>query len=174
MEFAYFVTFLHSVLENWQRVVIGGAIVVCSLIVFLEILKGFTFDKISCKPLRKSLLALTSLILILPFTAVYFVIDKIDFQYYWVACIALAPVVIIVYWLYETTNLRTLVQKIGEHTWHRVLVALAAGIVEDDNKKTQEKLVASTKATQKYVEKELKAAASVLVSKHEDNELKNL
>lgn len=173
MNFEFFETAIQVALANWQRAVIGGAIVVSSLIVFLGALKSIVFDRVKNKYVRKSLLAFTSLALILPFTAIYFLIDRINFDYYWVACIILAPTVIVVYWLYENTNLRELIKKIGEKTWSSWFASFAASIVEENNKKAQEKVLSTSKETKKYIAKELKNA-SVLAKKHIDEDLKDL
>lgn len=170
MNFEFFVTAMQVALANWQRVVIGGAIVVCSLIVFLGAIKPLIFDKIACKPLRKSLLALTSMALVLPFTAIHFLIDRISFDYYWYACILLAPTVIIVYWLYENTNIRLLIKNLGEKTWNKWLVLFAAGIVEENNEKVKAQALSTSKETKKYIAQELKKA-SVLAQKNKDEDL---
>lgn len=172
MNFEFFVTAMQLALANWQRCAIGGAAVVCSLIVFLGTIKPLIFDKIACKPLRKSLLALTSLALVLPFTAVAFIVDRINFDYYWVACALLAPCVIITYWLYEVSNLRELIVKLGEKTWNKWVVYFASAIVEKDNEKIQLSFLNSLNQEKKVEEKAIKHATSV--KKNKDEELNNL
>lgn len=173
MNFEFFVTAIKVALSVWQRAVIGGAIVVSSLIVFLGILKSVFFDKIKNKGLRKTVLALMSLVLILPFTAIHFLIDRINFDYYWIACALLAPVVIIVYWLYETTHLRDLIKKLGESTWSKWLALFAESIVQENNQKAKDLALSTSKETKKYIAKELKKES--LLAKHKvDEDLKNL
>lgn len=172
MNFDFFVTAAQIALANWQRTLIGGGAVICSLIVFLGSIKGLVFGKIQNKQLRKSLLALTSIVLVLPFTAITFLIDRINFDYYWVACAAIAPCVILVYWFYENTNLRELINKIGEKTWNKLVVYFASIIVDKDNEKVQSAFVTNVQKAMKLEEKSVKHQASVKT--HKDSELNNL
>lgn len=161
----YFVTAATVALSVWERALIAGVIVVCSVITVVGFLKEALFDKIKNKNLRKSVLAFTSLAMILPVTALYFVFDRISFEYFWAACAMLAPVTILVYWVYENTQLRTLIQKIGENTFHKLFVWICDNIVTSDSKKKKEKLVAANKDLKSFVATELKAT---------DKDLKNL
>lgn len=172
MNFDFFVTAVQIALANWQRTLIGGAVVICSLIVFLGSIKELVFGKIKNKNLRKSLLAFTSLALVLPFTAITFLIDRINFDYYWYACAMLAPCVIIVYWFYENTNLRALIQTLGEKTWNKIVVYFATVIVDKDNEKVQSAFLTSVKDAMKIENKAIKQSTSV--KKHKDEELNNL
>lgn len=176
----YLAPIVQSALTNWQNTLIGGIIVISSLIVFLGALKPALFDKIACKTLRKALLFVASLVLVLPFTAVYFVAYRMlyginFFEYYWVTCIALMPATIVVYALYENTGLRNLIQKVGEKTWDKFLVFVCANVVEQDNAKTHQKLISASKELKNYTKETLKDSAnSVLVRKKKDNEFNDL
>lgn len=107
--------FVNALLENWRQVLVGGAIVISAVIVIMGMIKKL-FDKVPNKYLRKFLLALTSVVLVLPVSAIYFVCAGIDYQYFWGDYALLAGATIITYWLYENTCLRELIQKIGSLT----------------------------------------------------------
>lgn len=176
----YLAPIVQGALANWERTLVGGAIVISSLIVFLGALKPILFDRIKNKDVRGTLLFVTSLVLVLPFTAVYLVMYRLIygvnfFEYYWVTCIALMPATVFVYSLYEHTHLRNIIQKIGEKTWEKILVVLCAKVVEDENKKTHEKLISASKELKDFTKATLKnTAKSVLDSKKTDNEFNNL
>lgn len=96
-------------------------IMVCALIVFLGFIKPFTFDKIKNKDVRKTLLYFSSILLAFAYTAIAFWVKGWNFVYYWYAGGAFASVTIIVYSAYEGTNLKHLVDKVGNKTWKRLL-----------------------------------------------------
>ena len=110
--------------------------------------------------------------MVLPFTAVTFLIDRINFDYYWVACALLAPCVILVYWLYEHSYLRPIIKAIGDKTWNKIVVYFASIIVDKDNEKVQSTFVTNVKKAMKLEEKSVKHQASVKA--HKDEELNNL
>lgn len=104
--------YVDLLLANWQKALYGGIIVVSAVIVIMGILK-VAFNKINNKLLRKFLLSFSSVVLVLPVTAIYFAGAGINFDYYWVGYGLCAFATIIVYWLYENTCLRDLIHKIG-------------------------------------------------------------
>lgn len=110
--------FVNVLLENWKQALIGGAIVISAVIVIMGMIKKL-FDKVPNKYLRKFLLALTSVVLVLPVSAIYFVCAGIDYKYFWGDYALLASATIVVYWLYENTCLRELIHKIGSLTLGR-------------------------------------------------------
>ena len=134
---------IQLILANWQRVVTGGVILVCGIIVLMGILKKILIGKISNKLLRKFALAFTSIILVFPATALYFFGDGIDFGYYWYACLLVGIGTVITYWLYENTCLRDLIALIGEKTIVKYATAIYNAI-KDGKKDVKVELVEAT------------------------------
>lgn len=129
-------------LQNWQKALVGGIVVVSAVIVIMGALK-FLFNKINNKLLRKSLLAFSSVLLAMPATAIYFVSANISFDYYWIGYAMTAFATIITYWFYENTCLRDLIQKIGTLTIGRLWGMLIEKISGKNAKETYEEAVKS-------------------------------
>lgn len=165
---AGFMEFFHYVAANWQNVIIVSLLIVCSVIAALGGLKPLLFNRIKNKTVRKLLLAVSSLVLIMPFAALLFIFDSVKFNYYWYWVICLCPVMIIVYWLYEITALRNLVDFIGQHTLKRLGIFLATELVDADNRATKEKLIAENKELKDYAKTQVKSA---LLKRNKDSEL---
>lgn len=143
-------------LQNWQRAVMGGIIVACSVIFLMGIFKKLIFDKIRNKLVRKVVLSFCSVLLVFPATALYFISDNISFDWYWWACLFASILTIVTYWLYENTGLRNLIGLIGELTvskWLKVLyVALMDG---KNNADTKNQLTMTTEQLKEEVRKEI-------------------
>lgn len=160
-------------LSNWQEIVLATAIIVCSVIATLGGIKFSLIDKIKNKLVRKIILAFSSLVLILPITAFYFVCGGYSFDIYWYSVFALMPIEIVVYWLYENTGLRNAINKLGSFCCHKIIVAFCASVVDDDNKRTREKLIATNKELKDFTKETI--TKSVLNSKNKvDKDLENL
>lgn len=101
-------------LSDWENLLVGGVIVVSVVIFLMGILKVLLVNKIKNELLRKVILAWSSLVVVLPVTAIYVVVKGVNMDYFWsvyaVNCIA----TILIYWLYENTALRTSLHKIGK------------------------------------------------------------
>lgn len=146
-------------LDNWQQAVIGGCIMVCSIVVLMGILKKAILGKIPNKLLRKAVLAFSSIILAFPVTAIYFFAESIDFKYYGWACLLVAVATVIVYWLYENTCLRNLISLIGEKTVVKFAsVIIASFTKKSDKEETQKMLSDATEELKNTVNKEISAS----------------
>ena len=152
MEFVINTTKL--VLTDWYRFLIGGIIVVCAIIVLEGILKKAFLGKVKNKLLRKVLLAMASLILVFPATALYFVSDKISFDYYWYGCTVVAILTIVGYWLYENTALREAIGFIGNKTVVKFATVLYYA-VKHPEKDIREDLYSTNKQLKKVVKDKL-------------------
>ena len=152
MEFVINTTKL--VLTDWYRFLIGGIIVVCAIIVLEGLLKKALLGKIKIKLLRKVILALMSIVLVFPATAIYFVSDKIPFDYYWYGCVVVACLTIITYWLYENTALRDVIAFIGNNTVLKFFIVLINAI-KNPNKDIKTELYATNKQLKKTVKDKL-------------------
>ena len=160
-------------LGNWQDVVLTVAIIVCSVIVAIGSMKTPVFNKIKNKLVRKIVLSFASLVMILPVTAVYFLIGGYSFDIYWYSVYALMPIQVVVYWLYENTGLRNGINKIGSFCFRKIFVRFCATVVDDDNKATREKLVSTNKELKDYTKETIKSSL-VSNNKQADKDLDNL
>lgn len=129
---------------NWQRALLGGVIVSSTVIVLLGVLKKFLINKISNKLVRKVILAFSSVLLVFPLTALYFLGDEINFDHYWLGSGMNAVLTILVYWLYENTALRDLIHKIAYTVGNKFAVAFAKRIT-DTSANTEKANVAELK-----------------------------
>ena len=165
---------IELILANWQRVLTGGVILTSAIIFLVGTLKKVgLFDKIKNKLLRKVVLSFTSIVLVFPATALYFVADGINFDYYWYGCAGAAVATIITYWLYENTALRDGIGFIGEKTvskWFGVLVSAFAS--KKSNKETTLELISVTANLQSEAREEV--VKSIKSAVKEDDDLKNL
>lgn len=151
--------FVNVLLENWQQALVGGAIVISAVIVLMGMIKGL-FDKIPYKLLRKFLLALTSVVLVLPVSAIYFVCAGIDYKYFWGDYALLSVATIVTYWLYENTCLRDLIHKIGSLTLGRFIKFLGSKFMGNSGAVTKEELKDFTDVLEADVHTEMNSAGS--------------
>lgn len=124
--------FVNVLLENWRQAILGGLIVVSAVIVIMGLIKKL-FNKIQNKLLRKFLLALTSIVMVLPISAIYFVSAGIDYKYFWADYGLLSAATVVTYWLYENTCLRELIHKIGSKTIGKFITFFIGKIKRNDN-----------------------------------------
>lgn len=156
-------------LHNWHRAAMGGIIVACSVIFLMGILKKFVFNRVQNKLARKILLSFCSVVLTFPVTALYFVSDNINFQWYWWGCLLTSILTILTYWLYENTGLRNVIGVIGELTvnkWVRVIYVAFMNKLENTALKNQ--LAMTTAELKEEVRKEIHNTIK------EDKDLKGL
>lgn len=158
---------------NWQRALLGGLIVVSAVITIMGILKKAIIDRIPNKLVRKIVLAFSSVVLVFPLTALYFVGDKINFDHYWVGCALNASATIIVYWLYENTGCRNLFHKVGNITIGKLVKYIARQIVNSDNASTQNTVALQEITSELKSEVKTTLIGSIVNSNH-DNDLDNL
>ena len=156
---------------RYSELIVVGAIIVSAIIVLIGILKPVIFNRIPNKLVRKALLAFSNVFLSFAGTAIYFAVDGIDWQWYWIAAGATSASCILCYWLYENTCLRDLFDTVGRLTLHKV-AELALVIFNSTEKKqiedAMEKVSAEIKET---TQKEIKKASKSL---KKDKELENL
>ena len=142
--------FFEILINNYETFVITGAIMVSAIIVFIGFLKLAVINKVSSKPLRKSLLALSVAVISFATMAVWFLIKHYDFSLYWQCSVGLFLACIVVYWFYENTHLRDVIHRIGVFTIKKFASVLLLAF-SDDTKKNIE-------AEFKRVESEVKTA----------------
>lgn len=167
------ITVFTMILSNWQNVLMGGVILTSAIIFLMGILKIVVLGKITNKLVRKIVLAFTSLILVFPSTALYFVSDNINFDYYWYACAAVAVATILTYWLYENTGLRNLINLIGRLTVGKYFAIIqSAALTDQPNAETKVELIDVTSELKQTVKEEI--AKELANRKTTDSDLSEL
>lgn len=99
--------------KDWGNFLLLAFVMSSAIIVFLGFLKPLLFNKIPNKNLRKSALGLASIALSFASVAVAFWVKAWNFDYYVWTSVFFSMWTIVTYWLYETSNLRTLIHKVG-------------------------------------------------------------
>lgn len=165
---------IELILANWQRVLTGGVILTSAIIFLIGVLKkAKVYDKITNKGLRKVVLAFSSIVLVFPAVALYFVADGINFDYYWYGCAGASIATILTYWFYENTQLRSLIDFIGEKTVYKYFgVLVSAFASKKSNKETKLELISVTANLQSEAREEVVKYIKSAVK--EDDDLKNL
>lgn len=160
-------SYFSMLLENWRQVLRGGIIVVSAVIVIMGMMKKL-FDKISNKLLRKFLLALTSVVVVLPVTAIYFVSCGIDYKYFWIDYALLAVATIVTYWLYENTCLRDLIHMLGSLTIGRLIKHFVGVTATGDSVEDIEELQSTVKSLEGAVETVFNGQSMPIKTKSEE------
>lgn len=108
-------------LSDWHNLLVGGVIVMSVVIFLIGFFKKIIFDRIKNKLVRKIVLAWTSVIMALPFTAGMCLVKGFNFDYFWLIYACYAAGTILGYWLYENTGLRNGIHWIGQNTVMKLL-----------------------------------------------------
>jgi hypothetical protein len=98
---------------EWQTLAYVGAIMVSTVITLIGILKPIIFDRIRCKLLRKMLLATSNIVFSFLATAVYFLVDGRNWEWYVCASWVTAITCVLTYFVYENYGLRDGIHKVG-------------------------------------------------------------
>jgi hypothetical protein len=167
------ITVFNAMISNWQDVLMGGVILTCAIIFVMGILKTVVLGKITNKLVRKIVLAFTSLFLVFPSTALYFVSDNINFDYYWYACALVGVATIVTYWFYENTGFRNLIHLIGQKTVGKyVAIIEAAALSDQSDDVTKAQLITVNTELKQTVKEEV--AQELANRKSKDNDLNAL
>jgi hypothetical protein len=147
--------------SNWNTVMLGGLVVVGVVMFLMGLLKPVVFDKITNKGVRKTVLSITSLILVFPATIVWIISKGWEWNWavFWLLYTLNCIQTIVVYWLYEGTHIREALQLLGKKTIVKWISAIAMG----------RELTSVSESVDKYAEDTLKQN-----SKYKDEDLKNL
>jgi hypothetical protein len=100
-------------MRNQEEIVTAVIIMVSAVIVFMGILKAVLFNRIKNKCVRSVALSFSSVALMYATVAVYFVINTVDFKWFLPCGTLVSIAMIVTYWMYENTQLRTGIHKIG-------------------------------------------------------------
>lgn len=107
---------LVGIFMNMQEEIVTAVIIMVSaVIVFMGILKTVLFNRIKNKHIRCVALSLTSVVLMYGAVAICFVINDYNFRWFWLCGTAVTIAMIVTYWLYENTQLRTGIHAIGSY-----------------------------------------------------------
>ena len=120
---AWIVANANYFLSNWEDLLMGGIIVVSVVIFLMGVLKGLLLNKIKNDLARKVLLAWTSLIIVLPVTAIYLVVKGVSMDYFWFVYAVNCVSTILIYWGYENTALRNCLHVVGK----KIVLAFVSG-----------------------------------------------
>lgn len=144
---------------------------VSAIIVFVGMLKPWVFNKITSKPLRKVLLAFSDIVFSFIATAIYFLIKGYTFENYLVGATGVTMLCIIVYWFYENTCLRNLIELIGSLVMKKVAHILLIMFTEDEKSVIEKEIEKAGKEIKQTARQSL-----VSTTRHTmpDKELKNL
>ena len=102
---------------------------------------------------------------------VYFLVKGFPIENYWVTATALAVTSILVYWLYENTCLRNLIELIGNIVLRKVLRASLFALTTEDIDAVKAELKNTSVELKSFTKTELSKAASKI---KEDKDLKGL
>lgn len=147
---------LQVLLANWYTALTGGVILACLVIFIMGVAKKAGLGKIKNKHLKKAILYFGSIVMVLPTTAFYFLIDGINFRWYWWACLFTSILTTITYCLYENSGVRAIVHFVGEKTVGKWFGVLWIAFKEKwDNKTTVNHLSMTTAELREEVRRDL-------------------
>ena len=168
----YHIEALYTLLKgNFYDSIVAGVIMVSAIIVFIGLMKPLVFDRISCKPLRKVLVAFTDIAMCFGATAITFWVKDIAFTYYLYASAFVSVGSIVVYWLYENTLFRNLIHKIGSITLKRIYKIINSFVEKEDVEEIKKELKNVSNELKSTAKKEIKDATKKFGA---DKELQNL
>lgn len=162
-------------LGNAERLMIAGAIMVSVIIMLVGALKHYVFNKIKNDDVRKTVLSLSSVAFSFVATFFYFLVESINWRWYWVGATLISVACIITYHFYENYHIRKLVHKIGNFAIDK-FAYLAKVILAKIADKSDKSVVAEwnkvTNELKAYAQSEIKSTAKKIAKA--DKELQNL
>lgn len=162
-------------LQNAEKLWYVGAILVSIVIALVGVLKKYGINHIQNKGVRKTLLATSNIVFSFISTAVYFVIDNINWRWYWVGGIITTFACIATYFVYENYHIREAVHKVGGYALGKISY-LAKLVWDKLFNKTDKKIKVETKKVyhelKNYAQNEFKLATNKIAKA--DKELENL
>ena len=163
--------YFNLAMTNFEKIFVTGLIMVSAIIVVIGVLKICFFNKIKNKLLRKSLLAFTNVASCFVTTVGYFLVEELNFNYFWFSAICLSVFSILVYWIYENTCLRNLIEKIGKLAIKKLSSVGIQLFTTDEKIALEKELKVVVDEIETQVKKELK---QTIKATKQDQELKNL
>lgn len=129
----------------------------CSIIFLMGISKKLGLGHVKNKHLKKAILYFGSMAMVLPTTALYFLVEGISFDWYWWACIGTGIFTTITYGFYENSGLRILIHYIGKKTVGKVFGVIWFAFGNKlNNEETVRKLAMTTSELKEEIRSELK------------------
>lgn len=120
-------------MDNWLQALYYTLAISSSVVLTEGALKKVIVNKINIKTLRKAVLSLLSIVLTFISTAIVFLTDSMAWEYYALASVALCVATVIVYWLYENTGVRPLIELVGTIFRDKVISAIRKVIHRNTN-----------------------------------------
>lgn len=148
------------ILSHGDSLLSGGLIVVGVVIFIMGVLKTALINKISHKLARKIILSFLSILLVFPATVISNYAQGLGTEFLWVTYAINASATIIVYWFYENTGFRSLLELIGKTTLHKI----ATSVISSESKQD---VLATVRQSQQE-------ALTTVKKKYKDDDLKNL
>jgi hypothetical protein len=148
------------ILIHGESLLSGGLTVVGIVIFIMGVLKTALINRISHKLARKIILSFLSILLVFPATVISNYAQGLGTEYLWVTYAINASATIIVYWFYENTGFRSLLELIGKTTLNKI----ASSVVSKESK--EDFLTAIQQSQQE--------ALTTVKKKYKDDDLKNL
>ena len=164
-------TILNLVKEYCVDMFYSALIMTSCIIVLIGLLKPILFNKITCKPLRKAILAFSNVALSFVSTAICFFVKNMTFEFYWQASIGTAIFSILCYWLYENTCLRNLIEKIGKMVLKKLSTLGLELFTAEEKVELEKEIKLAVEEIENKTKKEVKLATA---KKKSDKELENL
>lgn len=156
---------------HFNDILVNIIIMVSATIATIGILKPIVFNKIQNKHLRKVALASSSVAACYLQAFIYFLTEGWNLKYYPMAAIALSFCCIAIYWLYENTCLRNLIELVGGLALRKVLGVLKIASTTDDVDKVKAEIKNASVQLKDFTKQELKKATGTTKV---DKDLKNL
>jgi hypothetical protein len=156
-------------LQDWKDLVLLGVAVISVIIVLLDILKLKLFNKIKWKPVRRSCLALSNVLLCFVAVAYKFSVEKCSYDYYLETSILVSISSIILYWVYKNFYIRDSFIAIGKFTVKKVCLIVAKSMDGESEDEIMKEISIAKKEIKEKAKKEIST-----VAKNVDKELENL
>ena len=159
--------------RNAQELAIWSAIMVSMIIAFVGIIKPFVFP--NHKELRKTSLSLINMGASFASTAIYFIVNGINWRWYFTGAFLMVIATIVTYHLYETFHLREAIHKVGNFAidkFARLAKIILSKLVNDEDVDVKASANTTFKEVSAYAKSEFKKATKKIVNN--DNELENL
>ena len=164
----YLFSFGQYLLSENQNLLVGGVIIVGVVIALMGILKSVKpIKRLKNSTLRKVILAWLSVFLTVGLTVASMFLNQLKQDHFWAMCVINSIGTILIYWMYENTALRSLLEKIGRSAINKLLHHKPKTI--EEAKQLSREIHEDAESLLKSVNSE-----SSVQSKYKDDDLKNL
>lgn len=152
-------------------IILAVVIMVSAIIVAIGLLKPIAFNKIQNKHIRKVALSFSNVIGCFITAFIYFLINGWAFKYYFLAALCLSVCCIVIYWFYENTCLRNLINVVGTIAIRKALSLAKIALTTDEVDQVKAEFKNASLQLKATAKQELKKTASKI---NIDKDLKGL